>query len=181
MTLSLFTATLLTALVLLVFGGSLFWNNKTFASFLKGLPRSRRFTALAFGLGSVWFIYKVSQLGEADFGNHSGKLMILFAAIAALSYFYVPDFLAIRGICICGLLAAGEMLNSAFALYDIGTRHFLTVFAYFVIVLSIYLAVAPYRARDFLDWLFQVQARPKLIGGAIFLYGLVLSIAAFTY
>lgn len=73
------------------------------------------------------------------------------------------------------------MLTSAFALYDIKARLFLSVFAYILIALSIYLAVAPYRARDFFEWLFQTQGRPKVIGGAIFTYGLVLSIAAFTY
>ena len=107
--------------------------------------------------------------------------MMLFGAIAILSYFFVPDFLAVRGVCICFLLGAGEMLNSAFALYDIPGRLFLVVFAYVLIVLAIYLAVAPYRARDFFEWLFQTQGRPKFIGSVVFTYGLLLSIVAFTY
>jgi hypothetical protein len=181
MTLSLFTVTLLTAFCLLLVGGLLFWNDKAVSSVAKGLPRSRRFTLIAFGLGSIWFIYKVSQLGEADFGNYRNLLMGLFAAIAVLSYFYVPDFLAVRGISICLLLSAAEMLRSAFALYDIPGRLILVVFAYFLIVLSIYLAVAPYRARDFIVWLFRTQGRPKFIGSLIIAYGLLLGIAAFTY
>lgn len=181
MTLSLFTATLLTALCLLLLGGVLFWNDKSVSGVAKGLPRSRRFTLLAFGVGTVWFIYKVSQLGEADFGNYRNLLMVVFGVIAVLSYFYVPDFLAVRGVCVCLLLAAAEMLRSAFALYAIPGRLFLVVFAYLLIVLSIYLAVAPYRARDFFEWLFQTQGRPKILGGLLFGYGLILSIAAFTY
>lgn len=181
MSLSLFTTTILSAVCLLLLGGVLFWNDKTVASVAKGLPRSRRFTILAFGLGTIWFIYRVSLLGEADFGNWRNQLMMLFGAIAILSYFFVPDFLAIRGVCICFLLGAAEMLDSAFAFYEIPARLFLVVFAYLLIVLSIYLAVAPYRARDFFDWLFQTQGRPKFIGGLVFAYGLVLSIAAFTY
>ena len=105
MTLSLFTITILSAALLLLLGGILFWNDKTVASVAKGLPRSRRFTILAFGLGALWFIYRVSQLGEADFGNWRNQLMMLFGAIAVLSYFFVPDFLAIRGVCICFLLS----------------------------------------------------------------------------
>jgi len=181
MSLSLFSITILSGICLLLVGAGLFWNDKTIASIVKGLPRSRRFTLLAFGVGSIWFIYKVSQLGEADFGNWRTQLMLLFGAIALLSYFFVPDFLAIRGVSICFLLGAGEMLTSAFALYDMTARLFLSVFAYILIALSIYLAVAPYRVRDFFEWLFQTQGRPKVIGGAIFTYGLVLSIAAFTY
>ena len=181
MAISLFSATILTGLGLLLIGGVLFWNDNTVASFVKGLPRSRRFTLLAFGVGSLWFIYKVSQLGEADFGNWRNQLMMLFGAIAVLSYYFVPDFLAVRGVCICFLLGATEMLNSAFALYDIPARLLLVVFAYILIVLAIYLAVAPYRARDFNEWLFQTQGRPKFVGGVVFAYGLVLSISAFTY
>ena len=73
------------------------------------------------------------------------------------------------------------MLDSAFAFYEIPARLFLVTFAYLLIVLSIYLAVAPYRARDFFEWLFQTHGRPKFIGGVMIGYGLVLSIAAFTY
>ncbi|MCZ6671450.1 MAG: hypothetical protein O7C75_00785, partial [Verrucomicrobia bacterium] len=126
-------------------------------------------------------LYKVTQLGEADFGNYRNVLIAVFASIAVLSYYFVPDFLAVRGVCICLLLGAAELLSSAFALYDIPGRLFLVVFAYFLIVLSIYLAVAPYRARDFFEWLFQTQGRPKFIGGLVLVYGLVLSITAFTY
>ena len=181
MTLSLFTTTILSAVFLLLMGGILFWNDKTVASVAKALPRSRRFTIVAFGLASIWFIYRVSQLGEADFGNWRNQLMLLFGAIAVLSYFFVPDFLAIRGVCVLFLLSAAEILDSAFSLYEIPTRLFLTTFAYILIVLSIYLAVAPYRVRDFFDWLFQTQGRPKFVGGIVFVYGLVLSIVAFTY
>lgn len=108
MSLSLFSVTILSGICLLLVGAVLFWNDKTIASIAKGLPRSRRFTLLAFGVGSIWFIYKVSQLGEADFGNWRTQLMLLFGAIALLSYFFVPDFLAIRGVCICFLLGAGR-------------------------------------------------------------------------
>lgn len=181
MTLSIFAATIITGICLLLIGGLLIWNDKSVSSIAKGLPRSRRFTLVAFGIGSLWFIYKVSQLGEADFGNHRNLLMSIFAIIAVLSYFYVPDFLAIRGVCIIWLLAAAEMLNAAFALYDTPGRLFLVVFAYFLILLSIYLAVAPYRSRDFFEWLFKTQGRSKMIGGILAVYGLVLSVAAFTY
>ena len=181
MNLSLFTATIITGIFLVLVGALLFWNDNSISSIAKGLPRSRRFTIFAFGVGSIWFIYKVSQLGEADFGNHRNLLMGIFGVIAVLSYFYVPDFLAIRGVCIIWLLAATEMLSSAFALYDITSRLFLSVFAYFLIILSIYLAVAPYRARDFFDWLFKQDKRPKLLGAFLAGYGVILSVVAFTY
>ena len=178
---TLFTATLITALALLLSGGILLWNREQVSSIARGLPRSRRFTILIFGIGTVWFLWKIAHLGEADFGNYRTLLLIIFAAIALLSYFFVPDFLAIRGVCVVALLASGELLDAAFSLYDIPTRLFLVVFAYLMICVAIYLAVVPYRARDFLQWLFKTPGRPKLIGGLIAFYGLILSIAAFTY
>jgi hypothetical protein len=181
MNLSLFTATIITSICLVLVGALLFWNDNSISSIIKGLPRSRRFTILAFGIGSMWFIYKVSQLGVADFGNHRNLLMGIFGVIAVLSYFFVPDFLAVRGVCVIWLLAATEMLSSAFALYDIPSRIFLTIFAYILIVLSIYLAVAPYRARDFVEWLFKQDRRAKFLGAVLAAYGLILSIVAFAY
>lgn len=178
---TLFTATLLTGVTLLLTGGILIWNGEQVSTLARGLPRSRQFTVLAFGLGTVWFLWKVSNLGEADFGNYRTLLLIAFAAIALLSYFFVPDFLAVRGVCVIALLACGELLDAAFSLYDTPARLFLVVFAYLLICLSMYLAVVPYRVRDFFQWLFQSPGRPKLIGGLVLLYGLVLSIAAFTY
>ena len=178
---TLFAATLITALVLLLAGGILLWNGEQVSSIAQRLPRSRRFTVLIFGLGTVWFLWKVSNLGEADFGNYRTVLLTVFAAIGLLSYFFVPDFLAVRGVCIVALLSSGKLLDSAFSLYDTPARLFLVVFAYLMICLSIYLAVVPYRARDFIQWLFRTQGRPRFFGGLVLFYGLILSIAAFSY
>ncbi len=178
---SLFTATLLTALILILVGAVFTWNGAPVASIAKKLPRSKRFTLITFGIGSAWFLYKVMHLGEADFGSYSNILLIAFGAISFFSYFFVPDFLAVRGATIIGLLGSSALLDSAFAQYDIPARLFLVAFAYLVICLCIYLAVSPFRVRDFFDWLFKAPIRPKLFGGAILLYGLVLTGVAFTY
>ena len=178
---TLFTATLLSALLLLLIGGVLIWNGEKVSAIARELPRSRRFTVLVFGLGAVWFLWKVSNLGEADFGNYRTLLLIAFAAIALLSYFFVPDFLAVRGACVVALMASAELLDAAFSLYETPARLFLVVLAYLLICLSMYLAVVPYRVRDFFQWLFQTPGRPRLIGGLVLFYGLILSIAAFTY
>lgn len=178
---TLFTATLITALVLLALGAVLIWNGEPVASIAKSMPRSRRFTIVAFGLGAIWFLWRVIHLGEADFGNHRNLLFIIFGAVAVSSFFVVPDFLAVRGLTILALLSADKLLDSAFALYDIPSRLFLVVFAYLLIVLSIWLAVSPFRVRDFFNWLFQGSMRPRVLGALIGSYGLVLTVCAFTY
>jgi len=178
---TLFTATLITALVLLALGAVLIWNGEPVSTIAKSLPRSRRFTIIAFGLGAIWFLWRVIHLGEADFGNHRNLLFILFGAVALSSFFVVPDFLGIRGLTILSLLSADKLLDSAFALYDIPSRLFLVVFAYLVIVLSIWLAVSPFRVRDFFNWLFQSSLRPRALGVVLASYGLVLTVCAITY
>jgi len=47
--------------------------------------------------------------------------------------------------------------------------------------LALYLAAAPYRLRDFLEWLFQQPARVRLVGAILLSYGLATAAAAFTY
>jgi len=178
---NLFTTTLTTSLVLLALGALLLWNGEPVATVAKSLPRSKRFTIITFGLAAAWFLWRVLHLGEADFGNHRNLLFIGFGAIAVSSYFVVPDFLAIRGLTILTLLASDKLLDSAFSLYDVPSRLFLVVFAYLMIVLSIWLAIAPFRVRDFFGWLFKSALRPRIFGAALAAYGLVLCVCAFTY
>jgi hypothetical protein len=46
---------------------------------------------------------------------------------------------------------------------------------------SLILGANPYKLRDFFEWLYQSERRPKLFGGAFAAYGLLLIGVAFTY
>ena len=46
---------------------------------------------------------------------------------------------------------------------------------------AIYLAALPYRLRDFFQWLFSTPGRARVFGAGLLIYGLVLSVLAFTY
>jgi hypothetical protein len=46
---------------------------------------------------------------------------------------------------------------------------------------AIWLGAQPWRLRDFFGWLFAQPTRARSLGGALAVYGLVLSIVAFTY
>jgi hypothetical protein len=39
----------------------------------------------------------------------------------------------------------------------------------------------PFRLRDFIQWLFATGERPRVIGAAVAVYGMVLGVVAFTY
>ena len=180
---SLFLATLLPGLFLALLGGLLLWNDAVVGSTARALPRSRRGAWLFFGLGAVWFIWRLSKLNESDliFTTTPQPVMIAFAVLAVLSFLYAPDFLAVRGLCVLMLLAAEPLLYAAYMEYSHPQRLLMVTAVYLGLGLALYLAAAPYRLRDFFEWLFRVPARPRLIGAILLTYGLATSAAAFTY
>jgi hypothetical protein len=132
------------------------------------------------GIASAWFLYKVLNLGPADFGQYRHLLFVVFLVTALGSFYYVPDFLAVRGLAALVLLVAAELLGAAF-LEPPQSRLFLVSFVYLAIVAALYLGASPYRLRDFLDWLYRKDVRPRVFGGIFAAYGAVLLVVALTY
>ena len=178
---SLTLATLIPGLLLAALGAALLANNSGINAVLKGLPRSPGATYLFFGAGAAWFLYDIWHLSPADFGDYRGILFLLFGAIAALSFSCVPDFLAVRGLCVLVLVAAMPLLESAYMEYEHRQRLLLVTPVYLAIALAIWLGAQPYRLRDFLEWLFRTAGRVRAVGGVLLAYGLLLAAVAFTY
>jgi hypothetical protein len=178
---SLTAATTLLGLMLLAFGGLLLWNGKPVAALLRAFPRSQRAAYVTMGLGAVWTLYRVMHLSEADFGQYRWFIFAIFAALALLSFRYLPDFLSIRGACILCLLVADLLLQAAFMRYEHPGRLFMVAFVYLAIGLALYLAVSPFRVRDFFGWLFANAQRPRAFGSGLAAYGALLLIVASTF
>ncbi len=177
---SLFIATLLPGILLLITGILLLWNNPAFERLAKKSLRSSPITFLLMGLGSAWFLYEVTQLGAADFGHYRHILFILFFGIAFLSFIFVKDYLAVRGAVILVLMCARVLLDAAY-MQEPAARLFMVSFVYLCIIIALYLGVVPYRVRDFFNWLFTRRSRTSGIGSFITLYGLLLCVVAFSY
>lgn len=178
---SLLTFTLLTALVLLVAGLPLAVAPKRLEPILRAFPRHRATAIVTMLLGGGWFLFKISQLGPADFGDYKVILFLLFAATLAGSILYVPDFLAVRGVAILVLLAANTGLKSAFGLYDIPERLLLVTILYILIVAAITYGIMPYRMRETIAWLYAGALRARVLGMLISFSGLSLVVAASLY
>lgn len=178
---SLTLATLLPGLLLIVLGAALLSGHSTVKASLLAFPRSSTATLALFGGSSLWFLYRVWHLSNADFGEYRAILFLAFAAIALLSFKYVPDFLAVRGLAILLLLAATPLLGAAYMEYSHPQRLFMVTFVYVGIAVALYLGAVPYRMRDFLGWLFRTPGRSRVLGGCLLGYGVLLAIAAFTY
>jgi len=177
---TLFQATLGTGIFLILLGGHYAWHGLKTAQSTQAFPRSRTAAFLLMGTASVWFLYKIMHLGPADFGQYRNLLFLMFLATAVGSFFFVPDFLAVRGLAALTLLVSGVLLDAAY-MEAPQTRLFLVSFVYLVIVLALYLGASPYRLRDFFDWLYRKELRPRVAGGTVAVYGSLLIGVALTY
>ena len=177
---TLFQATLFTGLFLIAFGGHFLWHGMNSANSVQALPRSKAAAVVLLGTAAAWFLYKVLHLGPADFGQYKNILFLIFLVTALGSFYYVPDFLAVRGLAALILLTAGVLLDAAYMQLP-QTRLFLVSFVYLAIVAALILGASPYKLRDFLGWLYAGAARPRLFGAAFAAYGLLLVGLSFTY
>jgi hypothetical protein len=180
---SLFLATLLPGLFLALLGALLVWNDPRVHSTAKALPRSQNATWLFFGAGSAWFLWRLSKLSEADliFFQTPVPVMVGFGVLAVLAFVYTPDFLAVRGLCILMLLAGEPMLYAGYMNFAHWQINLYKIAIYIGFALALYLAAAPYRLRDFFDWLFRQPSRARLLGAILLAYGLATTASAFTY
>ncbi len=180
---SLTTATLLPGIFLIVLGLLLLISNSAIVSIFKALPRSQVAAVIFFGGGAAWFLYVLSGLSQADLilVQSPRPLMIGFGVLALLAFFYLPDFLAVRGLSVLMLLAGTPLLGAAFGEYQFAQRLFMVTAVYVGLALAIYFGAVPYRLRDFIQWLFARPGRSRVFGGGLFGYGALLAVVAFTY
>ena len=176
---SLFTASLVPGLLLILVGLPLMLDLPAFKAAVKAFPRSAPVGYVVFGAASVWFLYNILHLSNADFGEYRNLLFVGFAVVAVLAYKCVPDFLGVRGAAALVLIGAGPFLQAAYMEYGHPARLFMVSFVYLAIALAIWLGAQPWRLRDFCGWLFARPLRSRSLGGLLFAYGLVLCAAAF--
>ena len=98
-----------------------------------------------------------------------------------LSFYCVPDFLAVRGLSVIVLVGAMPLLDAAYMEYDHPQRLLMVTPVFLAIAAAIWLGAQPWRLRDFLEWLFRAAGRARLVGGLLLAYGLLLAAVAFTY
>lgn len=182
--LDLFWTTLLTGLALLILGVSFILDRPGWRQAVLAFPRSQNAAFITMGIGGLWFLYKMWFLGPEDalFGPKTNLVFVVVFGFAWFgSFFVMKDFLAIRGVCVLFLLIGYTWLQTAFGHYELPSRLFLVSFVYVGVVISIWWGVSPFRARDFLGWLYAAAHRAKLLGGVLAAYGAVLSLVALTY
>jgi hypothetical protein len=148
-------------------------NPTAFAAAVRKFPRSVPWGYALMLLGTVWFLWNLSQESISDFASYKNILFAGFAAIGIGTCVFVQDFLAVRGLAVVLLLLAKLMV-------DTGRPHLpatnwtlvIQTWAYLFVVAGIWFTVSPWRLRDFLEWGTASQKRIKVGCGLRLAFGL---------
>ena len=178
--LSLFTATLSLGLFLMAIGIFFVVHRRSWQEFAIGIGRSKWATIVLFGSALAWFLWIVAHLGEGDFGEYRQWLFLLFGAVGLAAFWYVPDFLAIRGLASLILLGSYEFLMAAY-MEAPESRLFMVSAVYVLIVIALFLGALPYLWRDGLNWLFARKPISQSLGVLCAAYGVLLIGISFNY
>ncbi|MDR0536329.1 MAG: hypothetical protein LBG65_08315 [Puniceicoccales bacterium] len=131
--------------------------------FAIAFSRSGLAAVLCFGGGALWFLAGIHMLGESDLAGFSRSLLMgVFGAAALLSFRFLRDFLAVRGLGILLLLLARAFLDAGFMQHPYNLA--LSVVSYFFVLLGICWGVMPYRFRDWAGILLATSARARATG-----------------
>ncbi len=135
---------------------------EAFTATLRKFPRSIPAGYVLTLLGTVWFLWNLSQESISDFAAYKNMLLLGFLVVGLGTCFFVQDFLAVRGLAVVLLLLAKLMADS-------GRPHLgqsswvllIQAWAYLFAVLGIWLTVSPWRLRDFILWNTATVSRVK--------------------
>ncbi len=144
-----------------------------FGAAVRRFPRSIPWGIALMVLGTVWFLWNLSQESIADFASYKNVLFAGFAAVGLGACIFVQDFLAVRGLAIVLLLLAKLMVDTGRP--GLPQTHWVLViqaWAYVLVVAGIWFTVSPWRLRDFLAWGTATEQRIKVGCGLRLAFGM---------
>ena len=159
--------------------------------FLKRFPRNDRLGQILLGIGMIWFWLIVAQPGAGllsslamDLGDQFNAmkpfLKIAVPVAIVLVALAVKEFLAVRALGLIGLMAAAPLLEAAFQ-KDPASRLLVPIFAYVLIVKSLYWVGMPYLFRDAVSWATASDSRWRLLSLGGLAYGAATLACAFLF
>jgi hypothetical protein len=147
-------------------------NPSAFGAAVRRFPRNLPAGYVLMVLGTVWFVYNLSQEAISDFASYQNVLMAGFAAVGIGSCLFVQDFLAVRGLAVVALLLAKLMVDTGRAhLAETGWVLVIQTWAYLLVLAGIWLTIAPWRLRDLLEWATANERRIKIGCGLRLAFG----------
>lgn len=131
---------------------------------MRKFPRSEGWGYLLMAAGSAWFLYNLNREAIAEFAAYKTYMLAGFGAVAVATCFFVPDYLAVRGLCICMLMVASYVLSFT-RWAESPWRLVLVVASYVWIVCAMWWVVSPWRLRDLINWATATPQRLRVLAG----------------
>ena len=127
-----------------------------------------------FLIPATWFMFKLTQLGEADFGQYKNWLLLLFGFTFVGCCIYWRDFLIIRGLAMLTIMSIDALFKISYMSEAIVSPAISLLF-YICIIIALYCGCYPYCIRNILPKAFCKNSRYiKYMGAFCLIYGIVL-------
>ena len=145
-------------------------------AWLRNFPRSREAGVVLALVAGTWFFFLVQRMDLGDFDPWRSTVLVGTPIATALAILFIPDFLAVRALGACALLAAEPLLESAF-LREENLRLLLVVLVYVWLLLGMFWVGMPYTLRDQISWVIASEKRWRAATFAGLAYGALLMAA----
>jgi len=167
---SLSSAGLVFGLALAVLYGLMLFKPEQAMEKAKKLPRNYQAGTWAMGIGMIWFWLLVAPPDKGflsslsmDLGEFNGAKKYLTIGVPLFCIgmiMYVKEFLFVRGLGLCLLMAAGPLLYAG-DFEDAPLRFILPTVCYLMIIKGLYFVGMPYLFRDGVTWMTATPERWK--------------------
>ncbi|MDB2673477.1 hypothetical protein N9Y81_00835 [Akkermansiaceae bacterium] len=187
---SLGTAGLVLGIILVVLYGLMFLKADSAQKIARKLPRNADLGTYFMGFGMVWFwllvapsdkgIFSSISMDLGEFNKVKTYLMIGVPLFCIGMIVYVREFLFVRGLGLCLLMAAAPLLYAS-DFEEAPFQFLMPTFCYIMIIKGLYFVGMPYLFRDGVDWATASDSRWRglaLGGVAIGLVFLTLGLTA---
>lgn len=173
---SLGTAGLVLGIILVILYGLMLAKPEASKEIVKKLPRNSQVGTYLMGFGMIWFWLLVAPPGKGmlsaltmdlgEFNKAKKYLMIGVPLFCVGMIMYVREFLFVRGLGLCLLMAAAPLLYASdFEMAPL--QWVMPTFCYLMIIKGLYFVGMPYLFRDGVDWATSSEGRWRglLMGG----------------
>ncbi len=129
---------------------------------------------VVFLIPATWFMFKLTQLGEADFGQYKNWLLLLFGFTFIGCCIYWRDFLIVRGLAMLTLMSIDALFKISYMSEAI-VSPVISLLFYIFILIALYCGCYPYCIRNIFPKAFGKNCRYiKYTGMFCITYGIVL-------
>ena len=154
---------------------------------MRAFPRANAPGYVLILAATAWFLWNIQSEDMADYREIKHWFYIGFGAVGIGSCIYLRDFLAVRGLAVFMLLLAKLMLDTQ-RNYMLATpeaymsewRLVFAVWAYMIIVMSMWLVISPWRMRDMIEWMLAKPGRLVVKGWFRLGFGILLIVLGLT-